>query len=466
MLLTSTTYPSIFIVLLISSISPILGTLYRPIPENTFSSVSDAGNATIASFSKHITLTGPHFAVDIDFVNKYEHMFLNVTYDLSGYMAIALYTNETLMGGACDSFKPYICGDFECFAEYNNKRNASFPYFNVTGYTIQASLFMDYTYFFNYGMKAVYALECSGNYSLGESDISGVIGMGKDGSGVRNYVFKPPMFSVFLHDNSSTIDMIFDCDRTRAIEDDDGVFLSANSNWEVTIDKMNLISPSVSQDIHFSIGTIKVIFDINTEFIGLPSDIYNQILGRLIEANLQCRTNNDSLNLLCTYDLPIAQLPILHVNDVKIPPQVYLSQVAGGYNLLFICLTDTKAPFPYKVVSPSYKRYIILGRSFLQYYYVCFGAQNDESQIQVYIKSNTRQATFRSWLPYITLAIILIIPVACFCSFWVRSCFTKKESKRPRVQFLRGRMNQHILAHDSPMLRSATRFRRMGTSPL
>ncbi len=430
-----------------------------PIPPRS-SNKSSSNLRLQASFSNTIILEAPDFYIDVDWTDLHDAIFPKDLYQLGGHMKLALYTNETFLGGLCGTFQDYNCSHYDCFTDQISIRHVAYPYFEFESYILHAPLFVDYTYFFNYQTRFNYALQCSGEYSFGQNHISGIIGMGTKGSGLHNYVFNPYVFSIYFYDHGNKAELSFDCDVGKGTIEQAHLFLNTSRNWEIRVITISLVHPQLTNFLKFYWGT-KVIFDLNVDFIGFPTRIYDEIYIMLTQSyQLACGPNNDSsLSLICNYTDDISNLPTIHINSIAIPPELYLEPIKNNqtnhtYKLPFVRLSAQNTTQRHQQITSAYKTFIILGRPFLKYYYVCFEGKSSKNNVRISKRISFKEAPLENWWGFLAIGFVIGIPLVCSCAFFMISCFSKDvptSQKIERQHILHSRTNEQLLA-STPLL--------------
>jgi len=319
----------------------------------------------------------------VDFKDTISNIDSTKHINADGVMALALYTNKSFLGGDCSNYLPFNCSNYNCFPSEEKQRGQSHPYFEFEGYTLHTELYLDYTFFSNPSMNMIYAQKCSDNLDMIPQKIHGMLGMGLEGRGINNFMGQYPTFSVYLEEDSPKGELIFDCDARKINQTGLHQNVVSTKNWEVPY-----------QDIRFHGKSFKIsgttIFDINLPYIGLPAFVYEGILKNLKEKfNMTCDSPLPLHRRKCIFKGNYSDLPDIKLEPgLTIPPQVYLKCTKNdNYKLNLIALSlDPEKTQPYIKVIQNFKRHVILGAPFMQYYYVCFEAKPQFCEINIYEK--------------------------------------------------------------------------------
>lgn len=238
----------------------------------------------------------------------------------------------------------------------------------------------------NYGrgnrVKAFYANYCSRN-SFGNNDVVGSVGLSINESNYFNLDSEDNRFAVWLEREGSDGNLIFGDDSDYR-EGEPFRMMRVSKNWEIPVESVVLL------DSEYDFNG-RILFDLNSDFIGLPDDIYNRLLNDLKQRwNFVC--DNLAYQPRCSYTRDLSNLPSLIImpeegnNPLTLPPDLYLKKLDNNlFQILFVSLT-LKPLYPHQVlVTPSYLNYMIFGAPFFRRYYTVFNYQDPNNpEIDIY----------------------------------------------------------------------------------
>jgi len=369
----------------------------------------------------------PRYTFNVDFKDKLSNAGSNKLGNGGGVMALALYTDKSFFGGDCKNYLPFNCSNYNCFDSSETTTGQSHPYFEIDGHVLHTELYLDYMFFSNPSMNIIYAQKCSNNLDIIPERIHGTIGFGLEGSGINNFMGQYPTFSIYLDDkDDSKSQLIFDCDARRINQTGLHQSVTSTRNWEVPYDDIKF------HDQSFAIkGT--TIFDINLPYIGLPLLVYERILI-LLEKNFHVKCLAPSIlhRKQCTFTGNYSDLPSINLEPgIKIPPQVYLKHIKDStykLNLVALALSPERTQ-PYIKVIEGFKKHVILGAPFMEYFYVCFEAKPKSCEINVYERdiSTGYDPQLMFMLRVVGAIAIPFLLCCCFCCISIMK-EKKKES--------------------------------------
>ena len=320
-------------------------------------------------------------------------------------MILALYTDNTLLFN-------YNCSDYKsCHINSSTTVAASFPYFTAEGEyaSVDASLSSGY---WKLSSDAI-VNTTEGNYSINSTTPYGIIGMGLDGNASANFI-NQPSFSISLTANGDSGQLLFTPDMSLAESDTPQAKLSAGSNWH--IHGVNTI------DIGFYINVknTSLIFDLNSDTIGLPLTIYNQVLEALeSQYGLVCSTDTYYKPVCSNYQMK-DDFPGLKINigdqSISIPSSVY---VQGGdadiqtyaVSLSLKALSSNLTGESY--VTPVYENYIILSYPVLAYYYTVF--DGNSQTVTLYTADHSESMSYILYIVVGWFGLFIVIALCYYC---------------------------------------------------
>ena len=284
----------------------------------------------------------------------------------TGKMALNLYSSETFVS-ACDSFKSYPKIQYDGQLQGKQMRQISLlNQESVTGYSIPLTIQTPAFILANF--PAMYAVRCDSGL---KHDLHGYLGLG---SGSNNMLNALPSFSVFLSngkDHFASNLFVGAQDSLSHIYGDRSFHLTADTqdNWMMNIKDIQVSRKSLGVE-----GSFYVMWDLNTEFIGVPSQIYDSIVKTLQENGVTCNETACQCqnSTLPTFDLVIEGNKTSN-NRIPLTSDLYFNKST--------CSLLIK---PVKV-SSAYENAVILGAPFMREYFVQFQQGRGSSQGHVTI---------------------------------------------------------------------------------
>jgi len=214
------------------------------------------------------------------------------------------------------------------------------------------------------------------------NDALGFLGLGLNSS---------QSFSVYLSNNSDSHELLFGGNwnyglKTHSIkiktnvetEEADGTTRTLDPVYTFKVEKFLVEEKSIVSE-----NQLSAFFDINSEEIGIPEEIYNKLIKELKEYGVSdC---NSMIRPTCSLKNTLAGLPIFYINTtettIPIPPAMYVvdyftlmnsTEEIKSITLSIKATVNTRLGKSF--VQSDFANHIILGAPFLTYYYTVFGA--------------------------------------------------------------------------------------------
>jgi len=354
----------------------------------------------------------------------------------TGKMLLSLYTNDSFLT-TCPGFIQYDCDLFECEMDELTPSRATYLYQGLEAYGNEVAIGMKSDAFSVNGYTLTYADSCGPGFPL---NISGILGLGYS----INALFEVNRnFSIFLSDGADGFNSALyagTTDNSERINYDEKYSFNGGTdeNWMINVDSIQV---SVGNEVlPFNItlpDNYKALFDLNTDVIGLPIDVYNNVLEILLYYGLRCDASLYRPN--CTFLVDIYPLPTLHLiidresgSMVEIKPEAYIQAFKLGdsytYSLQLGAITQDRPSN--MVVNSKYANRIILGRPFLTYYYVHFsvGANYNKHYITIHTANHKQPGFLTDWAKII-MAIAAFVFTVSLIGICIFICMKKKASK-------------------------------------
>jgi len=330
-----------------------------------------------------------------------------------GIMMLGLYTSQTtLVVEECEKFVEYDCSLYKCTEVPDQTTTITYPDFKVVNGTLaNTEVFIDKNYWY-LNTTVIFARDCEPykNAVVGNG-VHGVLGMGVKGNSLKNFATtltfdsimggsetyhheKPPVFSFFLNQGGTSGDLIFANDaENKATSTDPVAVFPATRDWVVE----NVNSVQIGTEKNISIST-NLIFDINSDAIGLPLEVYKEVLDAIDDAMLDDFSCDESVTYHpeCKYKGDLSALPSIFINvgnqSLEIPGTVYAEVVKvldlPSDKIILNLRGLSSQNKDYSYATEDYENYVILGQHVMGYYYTVFDTAGlnvtDSVNIRIY----------------------------------------------------------------------------------
>lgn len=326
-------------------------------------------------------------------------------------MTPVFYKSYSLLSTDCLNFTEYKWDKYNCTV---SKTEVTVDYLNfrAEGFEATSEIFLDYTnWVLHEDAKIILANKCSTKpkTQIGAGS-SGLLGMGTSDENDKNFIGNKD-FSIYLDKAGKTGKLFFDFKKELGAPNP-LVTLEADRNWQVVnVDGIAVGTKTSTFD------NTSMIIDINTELIGLPRAIYNQVIDLLNSGyNATCDLEKTYMPV-CTVNRAIKSLPTITLysgkdKKIPLPPQLYVA--ANGSNdsvvlekvtLNIHYISETNEGESY--VQADYNNHIVLGSSFVRHYYLKFDVANNT--IAIYERGQGDTSSGSGWVfILIGLAVVVI----------------------------------------------------------
>jgi len=366
-----------------------------------------------------------------------------------GTVMLGLYTNQTvLVVDECVGFDYYNCSQFSSYCQQTDDEEVTlnYPDFSTkTGNYGKTKVFID-TNYWNLTTDLLFVKDCSAyKKSTFGAGVDGIIGMGVGGNSIKNfprnqtyesimggtevvYDSSPPIFSFFLLEGGKSGDLIFEYDSSKARSTTPVANLAADSNWHVS----GVKSVKVGSSTFAFEEAGGLIFDINSDALGLPLDIYKKVIEAIdkTQESLVCPSPSEvTYRPKCKFPGNINVLPNITINvgdqKLSIPPSTYaqvikiLDTPSKEIYLNIRGLSSDNGNEAY--VTEAYENYVILDQHVMGYYYTVFDTTGfnatDPTKQTVHIKLYEAlhgKSTKALWIIIICTVIGLIVGLSIY----------------------------------------------------
>ncbi len=328
-------------------------------------------------------------------------------------MTISLSNDQTIAASNCLNFTDYNSSRYNW--RYNFwETSVSYPNFlsrhAIAGF---AYVYLDYKYWgMSNGILLIASLnscETRDNTSAISLDRYGVLGFGTKDRGAQNFkTSKKANFSVFIQPDLSSGKIIFTNDTANYTISPEPIHKwTSNANWRLNIPRGHVIVKNYSADFNYG----EAIFDVNSDAIGLPSDLFKWFMSNLaLVPEISC--SDDLYKPDCKTNGSLSDLPdiTLAFNDTKIriPSKIYASPNGDKKFKLNLKATSPDLSGP-SFVTLEFKDSIILGAPFMSYYFTVFDASSGANVISLY--PTVREISYK-WVMIGAVGLVLLVLIA------------------------------------------------------
>jgi hypothetical protein len=390
-------------------------------------------NTTHATSSGVINLKKDEFSngtfyVEADLSSSYSPSSSLAITD-SVQMMVSIANSETLVALSCLSFNNYDCSRYNC-SNYGPAATIEFPTFTAQEINYgRGFIYLDYKYWgLNYAYL-YYAQSCNTLASPGTgTNRYGVLGLGTGGGSRSNFI-SSAIFSILIDSDQNAGKLLLMKD-SRYTQSGPLHTFSANDTWQISVTNGSIETPSAA--VAF---TGNVMFDINSDVIGLPYDVYTLLFNYFKQiSNVSCLAG--TYRPSCDTTLKLEELPDLTLSingdHIKIPSKIYatLTGFSETHQFFWFNFKATDGSMTGKsYVSPSFTNYVILGANFMSYYYTVFDARTSPNTIYIYSSSvsPSPQEPSSWWIGVVVVAAIVLVGV-CFFAYKKKAQIASNET--------------------------------------
>ena len=327
-----------------------------------------------------------------------------------GKMLVNLYSNETFIA-SCSKFLPYTSEEFDYSHEKNPARKIEFLYekMRVIGYDVNLDIQTPAFTFVNF--PGVHAVICDSGF---KGDDHGYIGLGSGNNLMANTLTH---FSIVSNtDKEISTDLALYLGSQSTIQQKYGkssfsMTVKTKENWAMTMVDLQVTLPN--EEFTTTLNTVSsydVIFDLNSEIIGVPVNLYKFIITILKGYNIvcdedkhstSCKSENADTSALPTFGLVLSKNTTSQ-NVIPLTPELYFDKVNS--KLIIKSMSDDE--FGLLKINPSFSRAVVLGAPFMRLYNVHFS--NEHQQSLVTIEKSRPLSKITSSYILIAIAIALV----------------------------------------------------------
>lgn len=334
-------------------------------------------------------------------------------------MMISIANDETMVAEKCLDFDSYDCSEHDCHKS-SYAGTVDFPSFHANVTYAKSHIYLDTNYWILESAYLYIAQSChtgASSLSFG-SGKSGVLGLGT-GSGAKDDFKSSPIFSIFINSDLTKGQLLFKKDTNSYAQASKPLYtLYANCTWQIPTRGGSLQVGDSDVDLNGN-----VMFDINSDAIGLPESVYNVVMTYVTAINGVTCEIGSNYKPSCATTKQIKDLPDIILSfgssDIKIPSQIYasLKNDTGSvryFNLNFKATSPNLTDNSY--ISQNFKDSIILDANFMSYYYTVFDASNSSNMIYLYPSINVpSDRNLLKWIGAGAGGVFLLVVIGCCC---------------------------------------------------
>jgi len=340
-------------------------------------------------------------------------------------MMISLSNGDSMLVKECLSFIYYDCAKYHC-NEYSGETTVDYPSFTAIVEAAGGYIYLDPKHWALTDSYWYLAQSCQSQDLDSRIGLNryGVLGLGtRDPSNFKS----SKMFSVNIASDltKGTLSFKNDAQSSQPL-----FILSANSAWKSSFERGYIELP----DYAIAMDNGNLVFDINSDAIGLPYNIYTLFIKYFtMTPGVRCDSEESKYRPICYFTGKIHDLPKVTIsyNDnsgkLNIPSKIYASQIkdggSGGESSFYLNFKGTDPSFSGKsYVTPAFQSSFILDANFMSYYYTVFDFTTGNNIISIYPFRNTEEPDDNNTL-WIVIGCIAVIVLACLGYYM----FTKKK---------------------------------------
>ena len=366
---------------------------------------------------KRQSTSPPSFAVAVDLEDHYSTIIPQLP---NPKMIVVISLDETVLTANLNYYNQYACVS-PCSSNQNDTTNIGWPYDQAEdqyrAYNVSASL-PNSTWSLNSSTAvlspALYPYPQNGSYS-GYFKTFGWIGLGTDGSAVKNYKGNHPLFSISISGDEDIL-LIFGNDTAKANSSSLVGFYNADANWRMKVVKVSFNGASLSSTNSTSKNsTNPMVFDLQhqTAFV-LPSALKSSLDAALV--SLGAYNSYDTLYISKISELPDVVFILDDGSQLSIPAYIYMKSSGSSY----------EADYSSHASDDNFDDHIILGYSVLSKFYTVFERVDNTSIIGLYSAKTSSIGSPSGSALKIVLIILVVIAVIGIAFFVYRRYLKKK----------------------------------------
>jgi len=340
---------------------------------------------------------------------------------------ISIPNDDSMAATNCLSFDYYECSKYRCY-EYSWAKTIDFPGFTATTKAVGAYIYLDYFYWGLTTSDLYLAQSCYTGDSSSRVGYNryGVLGLG---TGNKDNFISSIIFSIYIEPHLQKGKLLFMKDESYAQTNGPLYTLNTNSTWQLSFSSGYIELPSYAVGISYG----NLMFDINSDAIGLPFDVYSLFINYFTYTQGVLRCNAGKYKPTCYSSIKVEDLPevTLSFNSYKIsiPPKIYATPIEyknGEYSFSFNFKGTDQSFSGKSYVTPAFQRSVILDANFMSYYYAVFDATSGSNVIYIYPSINVGPKSNNAlWIAAGAAGAIFVIAGLLYC------CCAKKKRKIP-----------------------------------
>ncbi len=385
----------------------------------------------------HVILANsPRFAVSVDL----DYNATTRSAKQSVNMLLSLHSSMSMLSSGCIGFDSYSVVQHAAKMT-NDAMTINYLNFVAQGAYLNLNLWLDYSHW-NLSTNAILGSNCfTTGVNFTRTGLVGTLGLGFSGNSLKNYLGKNPEFSIFIEQDGSKGELSFTIDKEKTANPPN-VSLSTNQDWRVP--NVRRIALSKSQ-LHPQISSLDVcydlIFDLNSDAIGIPSSAFPLIIEVFREFAKVKSCTEDLYRPTCQLssskitDFPTLWIDFGERKMIQLDPQVYIyegntTKSVKTVVLNFKSISSRLSGKNY--ITPEFENTIVLDSQVMKYHYTVFSKDESSANVgkislyQVNRDFKDDEEGFFTW--GLIIKSLLVIVVALVLIYGVKAYIRRREA--------------------------------------
>jgi len=392
----------------------------------------------------HVPISNsPKLAVSVDL----DYNFTTRSAKRTVNMLISLYKSRSMLSSGCLGFDSFPV------AQHSAKIQSTGDWANYTNFVsggayLNLSLWLDYAHW-NLSAEAILGSNCwTSGVSFYRTGLWGVLGLGFDGDSIRNFIGKKPEFAILLEQDGAKgeLSFVIDAEKTK---NPPNISLVTDANWHVkNVKRIGFSSSVINQKSYAMDGDFTLIFDINSDAIGLPLTIFTsmmKIIGKF-EGIKSCTSDlyRPSCEISSTKisDFPTVRI-IAGKSLISLGPESYIlnanvSSETKVKHVVFNIKGLDRDVLGKNFVIPEYENTIILDSQMMKNYYTVFSGNSAEKTgvINLYeVKRNYEEAEDAFFTTGFVIKTLIGLVVVIVLLTAIRSYIRKRANSAEEITY-------------------------------
>ena len=383
----------------------------------------------------HVSLANsPRFAVSVDL--DYNETTRSAKQAVN--MLLSLHTSTSMLSSGCIGFDSFSVVQHAARMR-NDGTKIYYLNFKAEGAYLNLSLWLDYSHW-NLSANSILGSNCfATGVNFTRTGLVGMLGLGFSGDSIRNFMGKNPEFAISIEQDGSKGELSFIVDKEKTANKPN-VSLSTTQDWRVqNVRRIGLSKSKLNSQISGLDVDYDLIFDLNSDAIGLPSPAFSIIM----EVFRELEKVKD-----CTDDLfrPTCQLSSSKISDfptfmivigrsvIYLDPEVYIynGNTTKSIKTAIMNFKSISSRLSGKnYVTPEFDNTIVLDSQVLRYHYTVFSRDSSQNTGVISLYQTNRdileaEESFFTW--GLVIKSLLVIVAAIVLIFVVRRCIQRRSN--------------------------------------